>query len=292
MPDISCIIVTFENEETIGGCLESVTADLNEFSAEIILIDNASTDNTLPVAHGFREKCSHDFRIIKNLFNLGFARAINQGIAASNGEFILLLNPDTVIHPGFFLRMVSFLRENPDVGIVAPQQLTASGSILPSCRNFPTHLSLFFNVSGLSVLFPKSRIFNGWKMGWFDHKTSRTVQQPMGACLLIRKSDVEKVGYMDEQFRMFFNDVDWCRRFLEAGKTAYFLADAKITHYAGHSVRRKPVRMIFSSHRAFGRYFKKYYRKWYWILPDLISSIILLFTACIRILLLPFCSRR
>jgi len=288
MPDISCIIVTYENEETLSECLKSLTADLRQFSGEVIIIDNASSDSTLSVARKFSETCSHNIYIIKNVFNLGFARAINQGLTASNGEFVLLLNPDTIIHPGFFRSMVSFLKNNPDVGIVASQQVTASGSILPSCRNFPNHLSLFLYVTGLSTLFPGSRIFNGWKMGYFGHKTSRIVQQPMGACLMTRKSDVEKVGYMDEQFRMFFNDVDWCKRFLAAGKKAYFLAEAKITHYAGHSIRRRPVSMIFSSHWAFGRYFRKYYRKWYWVLPNLISTIILLCTACIRVLFLPF----
>ena len=287
MPEISCLIVTYKSEKTIGDCLTSVCSDLNGYSAEIIVADNDSQDKTLSIVQDFSENNSVSIKTIKNEYNFGFARAVNQCIATAKGEIILLLNPDTVIHSGFFERMIKALRDNPNIGIVAPQHVNNSGSVIVSCREFPTHLSLLSYVTGLSFLFPRSPTLSGWKMGYFDHKTSRIVEQPMGAAMMVRMKEIETVGYMDERFWMFFNDVDWCRRFRDIGKVAYFLAEARITHFCGQSVKHKPVSMIITSHRAFYRYFKKYFRGFKWMIPNFIAATILLLTAILRILFLP-----
>ena len=291
MPDISCLIVTYMSEKTIGDCITSVCSDLNGYSAEIIVADNDSQDNTLSIVQEFSENNSVSIRTIKNDYNFGFARAVNQCIATAQGEIILLLNPDTVIHSGFFERMMKVLKDNPNIGIIAPQHVNNSGSVIASCREFPTHLSLLFYVTGLSFLFPGSPTLNGWKMGYFDHKKSRIVDQPMGAALMVRMKEIETVGYMDERFWMFFNDVDWCRRFRDLKKEAYFLAEARITHFSGQSIKHKPVSMIIASHRSFYLYFKKYFWGFKWIIPNFIAATILLLTAIVRILVLPFCKQ-
>jgi len=282
MPDISCIIVTYWNEETIGNCLKSIEADLTGYSAEIILIDNASGDQSVSIARSILNHAHCTCRIIENLHNLGFARGVNQGLAAARGDYILILNPDTILHEGFFAKSITFLKENPEIGLVAPKQVTSDGKILPSCREFPTHISLLFYVTGIALLFPESRKINAWKMGYFDHLSSRIVQQPMGACLLTRRKDFSEVGYMDERFWMFFNDVDWCLRFHRAGKKAYFLADAVITHSGGHSIYKNRIRMVLSSHRAFGLYFLKYYRGFRWIIPNVVAGMALTVTGIFR----------
>lgn len=288
MPDISCLIVTYNNESTISDCIQSIKKDLNSFSCEIIVIDNMSNDDTVPVLKNILKDDPQNIRLIENLFNLGFARAVNQGLTVVNGKYVLLLNPDAMILKGFFRFLMSFLDDNPEIGIVGPQHLNVNREIAPSCREFPGHLSLLFRLSGLDLLFSKNRVLNGWKMGYFDHKASRIVDQLMGAAMMMRKKDMESVGYLDEQFKMFFNDVDICKRFLKHGKSSYFLPDAKITHIVGHSVRQKPVTMIVSSHRAYVRYLRKYFRNWYWIVPNLTASIALIIAACVRIALVPF----
>lgn len=251
-------------------------------------MDNQSEDDTVPVIKDNLKDNPDKFRLIENLFNLGFARAVNQGLTVSNGKYVLLLNPDTTIHKGFFQTMVACLDDNPDIGIVGPQHLNSVGKIDPSCRKFPNHLSLLCRLTGLDLVFPGNSVLNGWKMGNFDHSESRVVDQLMGAAMMMRKKDIDSVGYLDEQFRMFFNDVDICRRFFDHGKSAYFLSNAKITHIVGHSVKQKVVRMIVSSHWSYVRYLRKYFRKWYWFVPNLVASIALISAACVRIVLAPF----
>ena len=281
--DISCIIVTYENSATITECLNSVIADLRDLTGEIIVIDNASQDETVANITSIREKHTIPFRLIDNRNNVGFSRAVNQGLCIADGTYILLLNPDTVVHPGFFRELVTFLEANPTVGIVAPKQFTPDGIVLPSCREFPAHLDVFFSIIGLSALFPRSKVFNGWKMGYFDHNSSLKIDQPMGACILLRREDIHTIGYLDERFWLFFSDVDLCKRFFNVGKSAYFISTAYITHIYGHSIRKNPVRMIMSSHWAFNRYFWKYYRRWYWFIPNVISGCELFLCALGRI---------
>lgn len=282
MSVISCIIVTFKSEDTIAECLTSLVDTVSDILHEIIVIDNDSGDRTVDAVSGMAE--SHPrIKLIVNRSNLGFARAVNQGLAAGSGDYFLILNPDTVLHDNSLQTMLTFLRENNEYGIVAPKHVTPDGSTLKSCREFPTHLSLFWYMTGVAALFPRSRIFNGWKMGWFDHAESRDVDQPMGACLLTSRQDFEEIGYLDEQFSMFFNDVDWCRRYSDHGKKIRFLHEAVITHHGGHSIRKRKIRMILSSHLAFFRYFRKYYQSFNWIIPNTIIACLLLITAVVRV---------
>ena len=283
MTDISCIIVSFNSEQVIRKCLESIVSDIGEYTGEIIIVDNASNDNTLSVVRSVKLIDSCKIIIIENLSNLGFTRAVNQGLSGSKGEFVVLLNPDTVIHANFFTTTIHYLNDHDDTGIVAPQHIAYDGSVVPSCRKFPNHLSIVPYLCGLNVLFPKSKIFNGWKMGNFDHSSAQTVDQPMGACLVTKKIFFEVIGYLDEQFHMFFSDVDWCKRYDIAGKKSVFLPTAKITHEPGHSVRKMPVRMIVSSHWSFLKFFRKYYRGYLWILPNFIMGWVLLIAAAGRI---------
>lgn len=283
MPKVTCIVVTYMSEETIEECVASLFDAMADNQLEVIVIENASGDNTVRIVSEFSDKYPA-LRIIENRNNLGFARAVNQGIAAGEGDYFLILNPDTVLHQGAVNRLLDFLQNNPEYGIAAPKHIRTDGTVLRSCREFPTHLSLFWHMTGLAAVFPGSKYFNSWKMGYFDHEESRDVDQPMGACLLASREDVESVGYMDEQFEMFFNDVDWCRRFLEKGRKIRFLSDSVITHHGGHSIRKKRLRMIFSSHCAFYRYFSKYYSGFKWIIPNIVIGFLLGLSAAFRII--------
>jgi len=254
MPRISIVIVTWNSQDYIHPCLDSLFPQDQDL--EVIAIDNGSRDSTLNALreYGIRIK------VVENQSNLGFARAVNQGLKLAAGEYILLLNPDTVLTPGALQIMAGFLNEHPQVWALGPQLLNPDGSVQRSCRQFPDGRIMFYEFTGLSKLFPKNKIFGRWRMGYFDHQTPAQVDQPMGACLMIREEVLEKVGLLDEEnFPMFFNEVDWCLRIRRAGGQLYFLPQAKVYHHHGASTRRVKRAMIISSHQSMIRYFAKHY---------------------------------
>ncbi len=283
MADISCIIVTFNSQKVIRECLESILRDIDSLLGEIIVVDNNSIDDTIHIINSVKYSDRCTLKVIQNHYNFGYTRAINQGLAASNGSFLVLLNPDTVLHSGFFGIVTDTLNKNRDYGIAAPQHLSVDSNIIPSCRKFPTPFSTLPYVLGLNLIFPKNKVMNGWKMGYFDHNTPAIVDQPMGACLVTRREDFLNVGYFDERFTMFFSDVDWCKRMKLNGKKAFFLTEAKITHHYGLSVKQQQIKMIVLSHRAFLQYFRKYFRGIHWIVPNTIVGVLLYLSVCPRV---------
>lgn len=251
---LSVVMVTWNSQDHIVSCLASVQEHGEDLSPEVIVVDNASSDAT-------REIIYRDFpavRVVPNDTNLGFTRACNRGLARCRGGYILLLNPDAVVRPGSLDRMVQYMEAHPQVGALGPQLLFPNGQVQASCRQFPTYLLMLWEFTGLRILFPRSRIFGGWRMGYFDHRQPRPVDQPMGACLLLRRSALEEIGTLDGRFEMFFSDVDLCRRLKDTGRDIIFLPTAQVVHRVGSSVRQAQGRMLVASHRDCYRYFKKY----------------------------------
>jgi len=259
--DVSVVIVTFNNEGVIGACLETLARDLGSKRAQIHVIDNGSEDGTVDVVAHAAQRLKSSARTVtltQNAVNVGFTRALNQGLRAANGEHILILNPDTRVQPGCMDALLDALSGSDDIGVVAPQLLNVDGSIQASCRRFPQRWNLIFEFTGLSRLFPFNDRLNYWKMGDFDHRTARIVEQPQGACLLTRRDVLARVGLWDEVFPMFFSDVDWCKRVYDCGFKILFEPRAKVVHARGASVLRNRAKMIWSSHRSFYTYFKKH----------------------------------
>lgn len=285
---LSVIVVTYNNrpelEETLLALLENVSLR----PLEIILIDNASTDGTKEIIHTFaRENSSRDVKILfrLNKKNRGFTHAVNQGLRHATGTYILFLNPDVILQPNAVEQMKKFASVQPDVGIVAPQLLNPDGHIQYSCRHFPRYRDIFFEITGLSRLFPKSKFFNYWKMGYFSHNRTRRVDQPQGACLFTTKDVADMIGPWDERFFLFFSDVDWCRRVKRRRKKIYFYPDARAIHKKGSSVYRHRVKSLFYSHRDFIEYFWKTHRK-VWQLPvNFLVTLVLILTGTVRIML-------
>ncbi|MBI5804496.1 glycosyltransferase family 2 protein [candidate division TA06 bacterium] len=254
MSRISIVIVTWNSQDYICHCLDSLFSQNHDL--EIIIIDNGSMDSTLDILREYRTRVT----IIANQSNLGFARAVNQGLKLASGEIILLLNPDTVLTPGTLETMSGYLAEHPQVWALGPQLLNMDGSVQRSCRQFPDGRIMFYEFAGLSKMFPKSKTFARWRMGYFDHLIPAEVDQPMGACLMVRKEVLKKVGLLDEKnFPMFFNEVDWCLRINRAGGKLFFLPQAKVYHHHGVSTRRAKKAMVISSHQSLARYFSKHY---------------------------------
>lgn len=286
--NLSIIIVTYNSGSFIEKCLLSIKENNPLSPCEVIIVDNASTDDTTSLVNSFikdlTDQKDNSYILIQNRENAGYAAANNQALRLAKGGYIMLLNPDTELMPNSTSILKSYLETHPDTAITAPQMLNPHGEIQPSCRNFPDHLSLLFEITGLSYLFKKNSLFNRWKMGYFDHEELMEVNQPMGSCIMIKRKAFEDVGYMDEQFEMFFNDVDWCRRFKEQGWKIVFIPDAKVKHYSGSSINMQKPEMIFKSHQGFYRYFKKYYRKLWYLPLNAVAGIILLISAPVRVI--------
>jgi GT2 family glycosyltransferase len=189
-----------------------------------------------------------------------------------------------MVLPDTLSKLIDYLKENPAVGMVAPQLLFPDGRIQPSCRHFPERKDIIWHLSGLNCLFPRSVVFNRWKMGNFSHQVEAEVDQPQGAALMTHRKAFETVGFPDENFPMFFSDVDWCQRFKAKGWKIVFYPSAKIIHHQGTSIHRNRVRMIWSSHLSFIRYFQKY-RPGFWNgLMNCFVGALLILMALIRML--------
>ena len=252
-PRISAVIISYQGIDFIPDCLTTLKADLAGYEHEIIVIDNHSIDGSVE----FIEQRHPDVCLIKNPGNLGFARAVNQGIEAAHGEFLWLLNQDIRIQPGCLEALLECCRKINRPGMIGPRLVGFDGRLQRFCRRFPRYHHLLFELTGLAYLFPRSGFFNGWKMGDFDHTHSAEIEQPMGAAMLVPRPAIDDIGMLDESFGIFFNDVDFCRRLWTAGYRNYYCADAVIEHYGGGSVSRQKPKMVWLSHYSMMKYYLK-----------------------------------
>jgi len=290
---IAIIIVTFQNAGEIGECLQSLIQADPERRLWVVLIDNASTDGTREMIQATIKALPpsrFSVELILNKENLGFTRAVNQGLARyfarpdHKNTPVLFLNPDTILPPDSLDSLIKKLYAFPEAGVIAPQLIHRDGGIQLSCRRFPTHWDLFCELSGLSRLFPHSAILNRWKMGGFDHRHAAEVEQPQGACLLAKAEVMERAGSWDEQFPIFFSDVDWCRRVRASGWKIRFEPSVQIIHAQGVSVRQVRAAAIWSSHVSFGRYLRKHENGWREKFLNLIFAALLILAAIVRVI--------
>ena len=282
--DVSIVIVTWNSSDFIGECLDSIYSHKGKLKFEVLVVDNDSQDATKDIIREFYPWVI----LIENEQNLGYAHANNQGITCSVGKYILLLNPDVSLRENALLELFLFMQKHPDAGAAGPQLLNLDGSIQPSCREFPGFSTLIYDVLGLSYLFPKSRVFARWRMGYFDHNSQKEVDQPMASALILRRECLAQVGLIDEDFFMFFNDVDLCFRIKNSGWKIYFCPDAKAYHALGGSTRKVKSRMIYLSHRGYFKFLKKYRKT---VLDQILlipSACLLFLTAVIRMLISKF----
>ena len=279
---ISTIIVTHNSSDEIGACIESVISQSENPPAEIIVVDNASSDATPGIVHSFSKE--HDnVTVLQNDANHGFTKANNQGVQRAEGEYIFFLNPDTVLKENALQALTGEISRNRGIGAIAPQLRFTDGTVQSSCRRFPGYRWIIFEMLGLTRLFPNSHLFNGWKMGDFDHQSPRMVDQPAGAALMVRRSTLTELGGLDEQFPMFFSDVDLCRRIWDIGKKILFYPDAVVFHEGGTSIRRNRLKMIVTSHLSFIRYLFKHHQRVWEILMNVLVSVLLLTTMILRV---------
>lgn len=232
--DVSIVIVTWNTREVLRDCLQSIYEQAGRIAFEIIVIDNASSDDTA----GMIAREFPTVRLLCNGVNRGFAAANNQGIGMAKGRYILVLNPDTIILDSAIAKTVSFADKHPEAGIVGCHVLNSDGSLQRSCYSYHRVLTVLIHTFGLQRLFPKSRFFGRQDMTWFDFKTVREVEVIAGCFMLVRRKAMEDVGLMDEAYFMYTEETDWCWRMKSQGWKLLFFPDAEIIHLGGVSANQ------------------------------------------------------
>jgi GT2 family glycosyltransferase len=254
--DLSVVTVNYRSLEPLLACLATIPAAAPGLSVEIVVVDNQTGSGARPaLATRFP-----DVRLIENAENVGYARAVNQGIRATSGEFVLVMNPDCEIRPGALRELFDYMRAHPEAAIAGPKILNPDGTLEYSARSFPTHVAFLFNrYSLLTRLFPNNRWSRSYLLSDWDHASVRGVDWISGACMMVRRAAIEQVGPMDEAFFMFIEDVDWCRRMRLAGLEVVYVPQAVIVHRIGASRNRVAARVIYGRHRGMIHYFHKHH---------------------------------
>jgi len=278
---ISVVIPIFNAVDVIGECLDSLAASSSEHELEIILIDDCSSDGS----HEYLFSKYSAFKIMRNKENRGYACTVNRGIKHAHGEYIFLLNQDTVVGQNALDKLVSRIQTDSKIGIIAPKLLNPDGSIQKSVRRFPKHGDIIYHHLGLTRFFPDNPGFNRWKMADFAHNEERYVEQPAFSAVLVRREVFKQVGLLDTGYPLFFNDVDYCRRATDAGWKILFTPKAEVVHQGGQAVRQQAVCSIYLSHAAFIRYLNENFKGARFLTPNFVCSVLLVCSAHIRALI-------
>ena len=262
--DISVCIVTFRARDFLRDCLHSLYESSRPLKLEVIVVDNGSQD-------GVGEMLESEFpqvRLIENASNLGYTYPMNQALRAGRGNYLLQLNPDTLILPGAFEKMVRFMESHPEAGILGPKVLNRDGSMQKSCRRGESRpWAVFTYFIGLAGLFPKSKRFAEYHMTYMDDDEIHPVAGVSGSCMLIRREVVNQIGYLDELFFAYQEDADFCFRARQADWQVYFDPEAQIIHYGGQGGSRvTPYRSIVEWHKSYWNYYRKSFAKDYFFL--------------------------
>ena len=265
---LSIIIVTHNSHEYLEKCLESLNFLKQELSFEIIVVDNASRENS----GGAIDAKGLDITWVKNQINYGFSHAVNQALRMVKTEYCLWLNPDSELLNAGVAEMITYMDQNPKVGILGPKIQNPDGGIQFSCRTFPNHLTALFNrYSILTRLFPKNHFTKNYLHTDWDRAIVHDVDWVSGACLLMRSELLHGVGFLDERFFMYCEDVDYCFRAKRLGWNIQYHPAATILHHIGGSSRKLRSRMIIERHKSMWRYYEKHYSRNFFL--DVVTAV-------------------
>lgn len=255
---LSIVIVNYNVEHFLEQTLKSVKKAAEGLQVETWLVDNNSSDGSLQMLN---EKFSW-VKVIANKQNQGFSKANNQAIKLAAGEYILLLNPDTLIPEDCLHKTLAFMDAHPDAGGLGIKMIDGKGVFLPeSKRGLPKPAVAFYKIFGLSSLFPKSEKFSQYHLGYLDADKNHEVDILSGAFMLMRKKALDTVGLLDEDYFMYGEDVDLSYRLQLGGYKNYYFADSSIIHYKGESTKKSSVNYVFVFYRAMAIFVKKHFAK-------------------------------
>ncbi len=255
--DASVVIVNWNTGNLLRRCLDALPQSFscNE-SYEVLVIDNNSSDQSIGIAEGSVQK----FQSFLMKKNLGFAKANNIGIRQATGDYVILLNPDTEPLPGSMTKLIQIAGKQENIAAVGPRLLNTDLSLQPSCRRFPSPLLLAIMFLKIHHLFPHLRSYENYLMKDFSYDKESFVDQIMGACMVIPKTAMEKIGLLDEDYWIWFEEVDWCRRAAKAGWLVLFSPEAQVVHHGGVSFKKAyvPIRKEWRFIRSALTYTRKH----------------------------------
>lgn len=252
---LSIVIICWNDLRVIQDCLRSIFRGTHTINFEVIVSDNNSIDGSVE----FIRKNYPAVRVLENGANLGFAKGNNAGIRASHGDYVLILNPDTIIHDGSLDAFVAFAERHPEAGAFGCKVLNADGTYQVSARLFPTIWRYWVAALYLKSLANFCRLFTYEEYPHWRGDTERVIDWQSGCCVMFRRELLKRLRGFDEQFFYHFEEVDLCRRVWNAGFAIRFTAEAVITHLGGQSVNRFPIRFEIEKHRSRYRYFYKHF---------------------------------
>lgn len=252
---LTIIIVNYNTQALLRNCLQSLFQHENGDEFEVLVVDNGSTD-------GSREMLTAEFPqvgVILNSVNKGFAAANNQALKMARGDYLLLLNSDTIIFDNVVTQCLRFLQRHAEVHILGCKLLNPDKTLQPSCRSFPSAWNVFVESFFLYRLFKRTKLFGNYYMSHFAHDSNRQVDVVMGAFMLIRKEVFTTIGLFDEDFFMYAEETDFCYRAHLAGFNTFFFADAAVIHLGGGSAHDSQ-QFFAQLHSALLLFFHKHFR--------------------------------
>lgn len=259
MKKVSIIVLSFNTIDLLAETLESVG---NDPLWEIVVVDNGSTDGSLEMV----QKKFTKVKLIHNRENKGFAAACNQGIRATESEYVMLLNSDVLVEKGVIAKMVGYLAEHDEAGVITPKVVLPNGKVDLAChRGMPTPWNALCYFLGLEKLWPTSKLFSGYHQLYKGLESIHQVGATSATAMLVKREVIENVGLLDEQFFFYAEDLDWCKRIAEAGYQIMYYPLAQVTHLKSQSGKANNTNK--ESQRQSQLYFyetmKQFYRKHY-----------------------------
>ena len=232
--DVSIIIVSFNTREVLRECLTSVAAEIKPFRAEVLVIDNGSTDGSAEMV----EQAFPQVQLTRSAINLGFGAANNLALQQATGRYFVLLNSDAFFAPGALAIAIRHMDETPECGLGGCRLIGRDGASQPSSRCFHSVLGDAVVLTGLAARYPKSKVFGRFDRTWADEHAPATVDWVPGAFTILRPSALAKVGHFDPAFFLYYEEVDLCLRFRRAGIPVWYWPDIVVIHIGGESSRQ------------------------------------------------------
>mgnify|MGYP002638712354 FL=1 len=255
---LSIVIVNYNVKYFVEQCIHSIQKAVNGLTAEVFVVDNNSVDGSVRM---IREKFP-EVHLIENKDNKGFSKANNQAIKKAKGKYILILNPDTILEDDTLTKCVNFMDDHPDAGGLGVKMIDGKGKFLPeSKRGLPSPSVAFFKMFGFSSLFPKSKLFNKYNLGYLDKNKTHEVDVLAGAFMMVRKTVLDDIGLLDEEFFMYGEDIDLSYRITKAGYKNYYFPGTRIIHYKGESTKKSSVNYVFFFYNAMIVFARKHFSK-------------------------------
>ncbi len=253
---LSIVIVNYNVKYFLEQALHSVRKALRGIEAEVFVVDNHSVDGSCEMV----KRKFPEVILIENKENTGFSKANNQAIHLSKGEYVLLLNPDTVVEEDCFTKTIAFMDATTDAGALGVKMIDGKGHFLPeSKRGLPTPKVAFYKMFGFATIFPKSKRFGKYHLGYLDKNKTHSVEVLAGAFMMLRKSVLDKIGLLDEDYFMYGEDIDLCYRISKSGYKNYYFPDTTIIHYKGESTKKTSINYVFIFYRAMITFAQKHY---------------------------------